>query len=235
MGGKNPLVVLADADLDRAVQAAIIGGFSCAGQWCTATSRVIVEAAVYDRFLEMFQAKVRALKVGDGLDETVDVGPVCGTQQYQSILGYIDVGRQEGARLCTGGSALTDGAMGHGCFIAPTVFADVRQEMRIAQEEIFGPVVAVSKARDLEEALRLANGVAFGLASSIYTRDLASAQRFIAESQAGLCHVNLHTAYREPQLEFGGIKESGRGQPEAGASGVEFFTRHKAVYLREHL
>jgi len=234
MGGKNPLVVLADADLEGAVQAAVIGGFSCAGQWCTATSRVIVEAAVYDRFLELFEARTRALKVGDGQDESVDVGPVCGAQQYQSILDYLEVGRREGARLCVGGCALRDGGLEHGCFIAPTVFADVRQDMRIAREEIFGPVVAVTKARDFDESLRLANGVAFGLASSIYTRDLASAQRFIAQSEAGLCHVNLHTAYKEPQLEFGGIKDSGRGQPEAGAGAVEFFSRHKAVYLKEH-
>jgi aldehyde dehydrogenase (NAD+) len=148
-------------------------------------------------------------------------------------LKYIDIGRAQGGRLVVGGKPLTDGALADGYFIAPTVFADVQPEMRIAQEEIFGPVLSVMRARDFAEALRLANGVIFGLSASIYTRDLAKAQRFIAESQVGLCHVNMHTAYKEPQLEFGGVKESGRGLPEAGASGVEFFTRHKAVYVRE--
>ena len=233
MGGKNPLVVLADADLDRAVESAVVGGFSCAGQWCTSTSRIIVESPLYEEFLDRLMARVQALRVGNGSDESVDVGAVCGAQQYETILKYIDIGRAQGGRLVVGGKPLTDGALADGYFIAPTVFADVQPEMRIAQEEIFGPVLSVMRARDFAEALRLANGVIFGLSASIYTRDLAKAQRFIAESQVGLCHVNMHTAYKEPQLEFGGVKESGRGLPEAGASGVEFFTRHKAVYVRE--
>ena len=233
MGGKNPLVVLRDADLELATEAAVVGGYSCAGQWCTSTSRVIVESAVYEDFLRLLVAKVESLKVGNGLNESVNVGPVCGAQQYETILKYIDIGKQEGARLCVGGKALTEGALSAGYFIAPTVFADVKPGMRIAQEEIFGPVLSVLRAQDFEEALRVANGIAYGLASSIYTRDLASAQRFISESEVGLCHVNMHTAYKEPQLEFGGVKESGRGAPEAGESGAEFFTRHKAVYVKE--
>jgi aldehyde dehydrogenase (NAD+) len=235
MGGKNPLVVLADADLELAAEAAVVGGYSCAGQWCTSTSRVIVESAAYEPFLDLFLEKVRALKVGDGFDESVNVGPVCGEQQYETILNYIEIGKEEGARLCVGGRALTNGALRAGFFIAPTVFADVQPEMRIAQEEIFGPVVSVMKAKDFGKAIELANGVAFGLASSIYTRSLAYAQRFVRESRVGLCHVNMHTAYKEPQLEFGGVKESGRGAPEAGESGIKFFTGHKAVYIRESL
>ena len=233
MGGKNPLVVLADADLELAAEAAVVGGYSCAGQWCTSTSRVIVESAAYEEFLQILVAKTESLKVGNGLDESVSIGPVCGAQQYETILKYIAIGKQEGARLCVGGKALTEGALSAGYFIAPTVFADVKPGMRIAQEEIFGPVLSVLRAQDFEEALRVANGIAYGLASSIYTRDLASAQRFISESEVGLCHVNMHTAYKEPQLEFGGVKESGRGAPEAGESGAEFFTRHKAVYVKE--
>jgi aldehyde dehydrogenase (NAD+) len=232
MGGKNPLVVLADANLEIAVEAAIVGAFSCAGQWCTSTSRVIVEAPLYDAFVGRLGEKVRRIKVGPGTDETNEMGPVCGQKQYETILKFIELGKKEGARLCAGGTALKDGNYQNGCFIAPTVFGDVTPDMTIAQEEIFGPVVAVIKVGGFDEALQVANGVKYGLASSIYTNDLAKAQRFVAESEVGLCHVNMHTAWKEPQLEFGGIKESGRGTPEAGESGIEFFTNHKAVYVR---
>lgn len=233
MGGKNPLVVLADADLPKAVEAAVVGAYSCSGQWCTSTSRVIVEQAIYEPFVECLAAAARALKVGDGCDEATQMGPVCGKQQCENILRYIELGRNEGAHLCAGGNALTDGKLARGCFIAPTVFAGVTPGMRIAREEIFGPVLSVMKAANFDEALQLANDTPYGLASSIYTNDLAKAQRFVAESEVGLCHVNLTTAWKEPQLEFGGIKESGRGLPEAGESGLEFFTNHKAVYVKE--
>ena len=233
MGGKNPLVVLADADLPKAVEAAAVGGYGCSGQWCTSTSRVIVEDAIYEPFVERLAAAARALRVGDGFDESTQMGPVCGEQQFESIVRYIEVGKREGARLCAGGYALTDGKLARGCFIAPTVFADVTPEMRIAQEEIFGPVLVVLRAKDFDDALCQANETQYGLASSIYTNDMAKAQRFVSESEVGLCHVNLTTAWKEPQLEFGGIKESGRGLPEAGENGLEFFTTHKAVYVKE--
>jgi alpha-ketoglutaric semialdehyde dehydrogenase len=233
MGGKNPLVVLADADLPKAVEAAVVGAYSCSGQWCTSTSRLIVEQAVYAPFLEQLVAAVNALTVGDGFDETTRMGPVCGTEQFDNILRYLELGKREGTRLCAGGRALTEGRLALGCFIAPTVFADVTPAMRIAREEIFGPVLVVMPAKDFDEALQLANATPFGLASSIYTTDLAKARRFVAESEVGLCHVNLTTAWKEPQLEFGGVKESGRGLPEAGESGLEFFTAHQAVYVKE--
>jgi alpha-ketoglutaric semialdehyde dehydrogenase len=232
LGGKNPMVVLSDADIDMAVEAAVLGGFSCSGQWCTSTSRVIVEAGIYGAFLDKLIASVKKIEVGDGCDGGVRMGPVCGRRQFEAILGFINVGIREGARLVIGGRALTDGKHAQGWFIAPTVFADVSAEHVIAREEIFGPVLVVLKANDLGDAIRLANDTRFGLASSIFTRDLASAQRFLTESEVGLCHVNMHTAFKEPQLEFGGVKESGRGAPEAGDSGIEFFTRHKAVYVK---
>ena len=232
LGGKNPLVVLADADLDRAVEAAVTGAFSCSGQWCTSTSRVIVESEIHDRFVQRLAARAREIVVGNGADEASMMGPVCGQRQYENVLRYIAIGRSEGAKLAAGGAALTSGAHAQGYFIAPTVFSGVKPEMKLAQEEIFGPVVAVFSADTLDEAIALANRTPYGLASSIYTSSLASAQRFVAGSDVGLCHVNLHTAYKEPQLEFGGVKQSGRGDPEAGESGLEFFTRHKAVYLK---
>lgn len=233
MGGKNPLVVLADADVDAAVSAAIVGGFSCSGQWCTSTSRVIVEAPLHNEFVEKLSSAAGNITVGDGADEATRMGPVCGRKQYEGVLKYIELGRSEGARLATGGRALTDGSHARGFYIAPTVFTNVSPAMTIAREEIFGPVVSVLKAQDFDDAVRLANDTCYGLASSIYTNNFPRAQRFLVESEVGLCHVNLPTAHKEPQLEFGGIKESGRGLPEAGEAGIEFFTRHKAVYVKE--
>ncbi|HKI70578.1 MAG TPA: aldehyde dehydrogenase family protein [Verrucomicrobiae bacterium] len=235
MGGKNPLVVLADADLEKAIDAALLGAFSCSGQWCTSTSRVIVEAKIYDHFLDGLIARTREIVVGDGRDSSSRMGPVTGSKQYETILNYIQIGKNEGARLCVGGQALKEGKLAHGCFIAPTIFADVTPKMRIAQEEIFGPVLSVLKASDFDDALRIANETIYGLSSSIFTNDLAKAQRFIEDSEVGLCHVNLPTAHKEPQLEFGGVKESARGLPEAGRAGIEFFTTHKAVYVKHQL
>jgi aldehyde dehydrogenase (NAD+) len=232
MGGKNPLVVLADADVDAAVNAAIVGGFSCSGQWCTSTSRTIVDSSLHNEFLEKLSMAAEKLIVGNGASEGVQMGPVCGRKQYDSVLRYLDTGVREGARLCIGGKALTEGSYARGFFVAPTVFADVTPDMTIAREEIFGPVISVIKAIDFEDSIRLANDTCYGLASSIYTNDVARANQFIHESEVGLCHVNMPTAHKEPQLDFGGIKESGRGLPEAGDAGIEFFTRHKAVYIK---
>jgi aldehyde dehydrogenase (NAD+) len=182
------------------------------------TSRVMEEAGRY--------------VVGDGMDEHTTMGPVCGTEQLRNILRYIAIGKNEGAQLAFGGERLSGGIYDTGCFIAPTVFTKVKPHMRIAQEEIFGPVLSMIEVDDLEEAIRVANDVDFGLASSIYTNDLNKAFLFLEKSRVGVAHINLMTAMKEPQLSFGGIKSSGIGVPEAGLTGLEFFSQHKTVYIK---
>jgi acyl-CoA reductase-like NAD-dependent aldehyde dehydrogenase len=232
MGGKNPLVVLADADLDAAAQAAVTAAYACAGQWCTSTSRVVVEKAVAAELSERIVARVKAMRIGNGMDAGVNLGPVCGAQQLEDILRYIDIGRKEGAAVACGGRRVTEGAMARGCFIEPTVFTGVQRTMRIAQEEIFGPVLSIMVAEDFDAACDIANDVIYGLSSSIYTRDLAKAHSFAERSEVGMTHVNMHTALKEPQFSFGGVKQSGIGMPEAGRTGIEFFTEHRVVYIK---
>jgi aldehyde dehydrogenase (NAD+) len=228
MGGKNPAVVLADADLDAAADAVVLAAYACAGQWCTSTSRAIVEASVFDRFQQEVLKRVAKIKVGNGMDPATTMGPVCGEQQVRDIMGYIETGIREGAKLVAGGRRIG----GKGCFIEPTVFTGVTPDMVIAREEIFGPVLILMKVDGFDEAVRVANNVVFGLSSSVFTTSLEKASRFVEATDAGLTHVNMPTAYKEPQLSFGGIKQSGVGLPEAGKTGIEFFTRHKVVYVK---
>ena len=232
MGGKNALVVLEDADLDEAVIAAVKAAYACAGQWCTSTSRAIVLKEIAGAFTERVVAGAEALRVGQGDVDGVDMGPVCGEVQLGNILGFIEKGKQEGARLVTGGHRLTGPEHDDGCFVAPTIFVDVRPDMTIAREEIFGPVLSILAVHDFDEAVEVANGVRYGLASSVYTSELSRALAFIERTEVGLTHVNLMTALKEPQLPFGGIKDSGYGIPEAGKTGIEFFTRHKVAYIK---
>jgi len=227
MGGKNPAVILADADLEAAADAVVLAAYACAGQWCTSTSRAIVEASVFDRFQQEVLKRVAKIKTGNGMDPATTMGPVCGEQQVRDILGYIEIGKREDATVAAGGNRL-----GEGCFIEPTVFTGVTPDMVIAREEIFGPVLCLIKVAGFDEAVRLANGVMFGLSSSVFTASLEKALRFVEATDVGLTHVNLPTAYKEPQLSFGGIKQSGVGLPEAGKTGIEFFTRHKVAYLK---
>lgn len=231
LGGKNPLVVLEDADIEAAVSAAVIAGFTCAGQWCTSTSRIIVHQDIYKEFSKRLVERVRAICVGNGMDSSSTMGPVCGSHQLRDILRHIDVAVKEGARCLAGGHQITDGKLAAGCYIAPTVFDQVAPTSALAQEEVFGPVLALMTVSSFDAAIELANDVRFGLCSSIYTKDIKKAFAFLERTEAGFTHVNLPTAYRDPQLAFGGIKASGFGLPESGESSLEFFTERKVAYV----
>lgn len=235
MGGKNPIIVLADADVEEAVKATVKAAFACAGQWCTATSRAIVDRRVIKEFTRMVLSETKKLRVGPGTEPDTDMGPVCGTQQRDNILRYIEMGKQENAELLCGGGTLSDGILKNGCFIKPTVFAGVKPHMTIAKEEIFGPVLSIIEAEGLDEAIEIANSVDYGLASSIFTEDLSSAFNYLDRIDAGLNHVNLMTALKEPQLSFGGVKFSGMGLPEAGSTGIEFFSDQKVAYIKHRM
>jgi len=231
LGGKNALVIMDDADLGAAVEAAVIAGFACAGQWCTSTSRILLHKRIHARFLDMLALRCERMVVGDPLEEATAMGPVAGPDQYRHICGAIDRARAQGARMVTGGAAT--GEIGErGYFIRPTVFADVTPEMSVFREEIFGPVLAILSFDTLDQALRLANDSCYGLSSAIFTRDIDVAQKYLGEIDAGLAHVNIHTGFKLPALPFGGWKESGCGLPENDRTGLEFFVNRKAVYIK---
>ena len=231
MGGKNAVIVLSDADMDKALGGIVQAAFGSTGQRCTATSRAIVEENVYDPFMEDLLNRTHSLKVGDGLEPGVDVGPLASEAQFQKVMEYIGIGTEEGARLACGGRALTGPGYEGGYYIEPTIFTDVKPSMRIAQEEIFGPVLTVFKARDLDEAIELANSVEFGLSSSIYTRDVTQAFRYADQVEAGIVHINASTLGGEVHLPFGGMKASGTGIREQGTEAVNFFSEVVTVYI----
>lgn len=231
MGGKNPVVVLADADLEKAVELTLAGAMLSSGQKCTATSRAIVQRERLNEFRDRLVARAQSLKVGDGMQADTYMGPLVSAEAERTVLNYIEVGKAEGARLLTGGHKLSGDEYERGYFVAPTVFDRVSPDMRIAQEEIFGPVVSLIEARDFDEALRLANHTRFGLSASVFTRDLNLALRFVREIEAGVVHVNSQTAGAEPQAPFGGFKSSSSGSREQGKAAREFFTQIKTVYL----
>lgn len=232
MGGKNAIVVMDDADLSLALEGVLWGGFGTSGQRCTAASRVVVHEKVYDRFLGMIVERAQRLRLGNGLTEGTHVGPVVNGQQCARVLEYIGIGVAEGARLAAGGRRAEDGELAHGCFIEPTVFADVTLTMRIAREEIFGPVVSVIRCAGFAEAAAIVNGVPYGLSSAIYSRDVNTTARAEREFQSGIVYINASTIGAEIQLPFGGWKHSGSGHPEAGGHGgaLEFFSRVKVIY-----
>jgi alpha-ketoglutaric semialdehyde dehydrogenase len=232
MGGKNPTIVLADADFDLAVENVVNGAFFSTGQKCTATSRAIVEDAIYDRFLEALVARTRRLKVGDGMRPGVDIGPSIDRAQMETVLRYIDIGRAEAGEPLVGGHRLTGNGYDKGWFVAPTIFAGVTPGMTIAAEEIFGPVLAVMRAPDFETALHIANNTPLGLSASIQTTNLAHVYEYIHTIDAGLVTVNLPSAGVEYQLPFGGTRESSFGPKEQGPAALEFYTDYKTVYLK---
>jgi alpha-ketoglutaric semialdehyde dehydrogenase len=231
MGGKNPLIVMDDADLDRAVNDAVVGAFWAAGHKCTATSRVLVIESVYNAFVEKLIKRTAELKVGDGLSAETQVCPVVTEKQLQSILKYVEIGKAEGAKLAVGGQRLKGGVYDDGWYMSPAVFTDVTPKMRIAREEIFGPVLAVMKVKDLNEALTIANDADFGLAASISTKNIGHWQEFARRLDAGVLHVNSPTAGLELQLPFGGCKCSTSGYREMGRSAFDFYTQTKTIYV----
>jgi len=232
MGGKNPIIIAADADLDLAVEATISGGIRSTGQKCTATSRVIIEKPVYEAFRSKLLERIRQLKIGDGLRADTWLGPCANEHQLNTVLGYIEKGKAEGAELIYGGYRPQDEELKSGYFIVPAVFDKVNSRMTIAQEEIFGPVLALIEAADLEEAIRLANDVEYGLSASIYTRNIGNFLRFVDEVDAGLIRINAETAGVELQAPFGGMKQSSSHSREQGRAAIEFFTSIKTVFVK---
>ena len=227
LGGHNPLIVLGDADLDRAVEASYAGAFWSAGQKCTATRRIYVDDAVYDTFREKLLARIERGRVGDPLDPDVEVGPIVSEQQFDDVMAAIDRGRREGGTLLSGGERAGD----EGFLIAPTVFEGVGDDAFLSCEEVFGPVTSLYRFSTFDEALQRANATQFGLAAAIFTSSLAAATRFQHEAQAGLLHVNSQTAGADVHVPFGGIKSSGFGPHEQGRAAMEFYTETVTVYV----
>jgi acyl-CoA reductase-like NAD-dependent aldehyde dehydrogenase len=231
LGGKNGQIVLADADLDLALEGVLWGAFGTTGQRCTATSRLIIEEPVYEKFISMLKARVEKIKVGDGLDESVEMGPCVSKAQRESVMAYMDIGKKDGARLLTGGAVLDKGAHAGGWFMQPTVFADVTPKMRLAQEEIFGPVLSVLKAKNFEDAVGILNGTVYGLSSSIYTKNLNYAHKAMELAETGIVYINAPTIGAECHLPFGGMKNTGNGHREGGWTAYEIFTEIKTIYV----
>jgi aldehyde dehydrogenase (NAD+) len=231
LGGKNAITVLADADLELAVKGALWSAFGTAGQRCTAASRLIVDKKVRAEFTERLVAETAKLKLGVGVDPEAQIGPVVNKKQLQRIHGYVEIGKAEGARLLCGGTPLTDAPLDRGAFYAPTVFDSVTPAMRIAQEEIFGPVTAIIEADGLDGALKIANGTSYGLSLALYTKDLRQAHVAMEELESGIVYVNLPTSGAEIQLPFGGIKDTGNGHREAGWMAMDWCTEWKAMYV----
>jgi len=229
MGGKNAVVVLADADLDRAAAAIHNGAFGSTGQRCTATSRVIAAPQVATALVEQLTARAEGIKVGSGLDESVTMGPAVDEKQWRQDLDYIEVAQQQGARLVTGGKRPEH--LTGGYFVSPTIFDQVDPASRLFREEVFGPVLSVTQAPSLAEAIRLANSVEFGLTASIFTQDIDAVMRFVEETETGMVHVNEPTVGGEAQLPFGGTKSTGVGEREMAEEGLHFFSELKTVFI----
>jgi acyl-CoA reductase-like NAD-dependent aldehyde dehydrogenase len=231
LGGKNPMIVLDDANLDLAIEGGLWGGFGTTGQRCTATSRIIVQKGIYGDFIERYVERAKALKVGNGMDETVEMGPAINENQLKTDLSYVDIGKAEGARLKCGGNRLDKGEYQNGYFMEPTVFVDVDPKMRIAQEEIFGPVVSIIPCDDLDDAIEIANGIEYGLSSALYTKDVNRAFTAMRDLHAGITYINAPTIGAEVHLPFGGVKATGNGHREGGLGAIDFFSEWKSIYV----
>lgn len=231
MGGKNAMLVMADADLDLALDGVVWGAFGTTGQRCTATSRLIVHEAVHDRFLQMVCDRAATLRLGSGLEQPTEVGPLINEDARKKVESYVALGREEGARVVVGGERATGKGLERGWFYRPTVLAGVRAGMRVEQEEIFGPVLSVIKVGSLDEAIRVNNGVKYGLSSSLYTRDVNAAFRAMGELDTGITYVNAPTIGAEAHLPFGGVKQTGNGHREGGWEVYDFYSETKVIYV----
>jgi acyl-CoA reductase-like NAD-dependent aldehyde dehydrogenase len=231
LGGKNAIIVLDDADVDLAVDGILWSAFGTSGQRCTAASRVIAQRGVYDALQSKLVERVEKLRLGPGWEDDTDIGPVINRAALEKIDSYTGIGKDEGAKLLTGGEIASDGDLGKGFFYRPTVFADVDPQMRIAQEEIFGPTTAIIPVGDLDEAIRVSNGIKYGLSSSIFTRDVNAAFRAMRDLEAGITYVNAGTIGAEVHLPFGGTKDTGNGHREAGQAALDVFTEWKSIYV----
>jgi len=231
LGGKNAIVVLDDADLNLAVEGIVWSAFGTSGQRCTAASRVIAQAGVYDELQKRLVARAESMRLGPGWDDSTDIGPVINKAAIEKIHSYTKIGQDEGAKLLTGGEIATDGDLAKGFFYRPTVFGGVDAGMRIAQEEIFGPTTALIKVRDFDEAVRVSNGIKYGLSSSIFTQDVNKAFRAMRDLVAGITYINAGTTGAEVHLPFGGTKDTGNGHREAGQAALDVFTEWKSIYV----
>ena len=231
LGGKNAIIVMDDADIDLAVDGIVWSAFGTAGQRCTAASRVIVHRGAYEALKSKLVARAEKLRIGAPWEDDTDIGPVINKSALEKIDSYTVIGKDEGAKLLTGGEIATDGDLGKGFFYRPTIFADVDPQMRIAQEEIFGPTTALIPVSDLDEAISVSNGIKFGLSSSIFTRDVNAAFRAMRDLEAGITYVNAGTIGAEVHLPFGGTKDTGNGHREAGQAALDVFTEWKSIYV----
>ena len=231
MGGKNAVIVLDDADLDLVMDGVLWGAFGTAGQRCTATSRLIVQRGVAAELTGRLVARANTLRVGNGLSPETEMGPIINQKQLDRVLSYIEVGKNEGARLLCGGERLTGGDYDHGFFMQPTIFGGVRRDMRIAREEIFGPVLSIIEVADFDEAISVANDVPYGLSASLYSRDANNAFRMMRDIESGICYINAPTIGAEIHLPFGGVKGTGNGHREAGPQLMDAFSEWKSIYV----
>jgi acyl-CoA reductase-like NAD-dependent aldehyde dehydrogenase len=231
LGGKNAQIVMDDADLELALDGVLWGAFGTTGQRCTATSRLILHENVYEKFMEMLVERTKRLKLGDGLLPTIDVGPCINEAQRRIVQSYVEIGKDEGAQLVCGGTIAHQGDLAKGWFYEPTIFGNVKPTMRIAQEEIFGPVLSVIRTTSFEESIGILNGTIYGLSSSLYTRDVNRAFAAIRDIQAGITYINVPTIGAEAHLPFGGVKQTGNGHREGGWAVYDFFTEWKSVYI----